>query len=107
MPLDDREQRILAEIERQFYEEDPGLAHAVRNIDRSGRFGTRLPLLGVVVGIVVVLVSFTVSTVIAVAGFLLMVVSATALAHGIRARGGLGLGPSGGRSPRIRFRRGS
>ena len=106
MPLDDREQRILAEIERQFYEEDPGLAHAVRNIDRSGRFGVRLPLLGLVVGIVVVLVAFTVSTLVAVAGFVLMVVSATALAHGIKARGGLAaLGSGGAHRPRIRFRR--
>lgn len=106
MPLDDREQRILAEIERQFYEEDPGLAHAVRNIDRSGRFGVRLPLLGLVVGIVVVLVAFTVSTLVAVAGFLLMVVSATALAHGIKARGGLSaIGSTGVHRPRIRFRR--
>jgi hypothetical protein len=32
MPLDDKEQEILAEIERQFYEEDPQLAHAVKNI---------------------------------------------------------------------------
>ena len=29
MPLDDHEQKILAEIERQFYEEDPELARAV------------------------------------------------------------------------------
>ena len=50
MPLDDHEQRILEEIEKQFYEEDPALAHAVRNIDRSGRFGVRLPLVGVIVG---------------------------------------------------------
>ena len=32
MPLDDREQKILAEIERQFYEEDPELARAVDRI---------------------------------------------------------------------------
>ena len=30
MPLDDREQRILEEIERQFYQEDPKLAQTVR-----------------------------------------------------------------------------
>jgi hypothetical protein len=89
MPLDDREQRILAEIERQFYEEDPDLAHAVRNIDRSARFGVRLPLAGVVAGAAVVLLTFTVSTAGALAGFVLMVVSATALVHGIRSRGAL------------------
>lgn len=89
MPLDDREQRILAEIERQFYEEDPELAHAVRNIDRSGRYGVRLPLIGLVIGAVAMLASFTTWTAVAIAGFGLMVVAATALVHGIRNRGGL------------------
>lgn len=86
MPLDDHEQRILDEIERQFYEEDPDLALAVRNIDRSGRFGVRLPLVGLIAGMVVVLATFTASTPLAILGFVLMVVSATALAHGIRNR---------------------
>lgn len=104
MPLDDREQRILAEIERQFYEEDPALAHAVRNIDHSGRFGVKLPLLGVIVGIVAVLVTFTVSPFLALAGFAVLVVSATALVHGIRTRGGLG-GGSGGEALADRIRR--
>lgn len=86
MPLDDHEQRILDEIERQFYEEDPDLALAVRNIDRSGRFGVRYPVVGLVVGMIVVLASFTSSTPIAIVGFVLMVASATALAYGIRNR---------------------
>ncbi len=86
MPLDDHEQRILDEIERQFYEEDPDLALAVRNIDRSGRFGVRYPLVGLIVGMIVVLASFTSSTPIAIVGFVMMVVSATALAYGIRNR---------------------
>lgn len=89
MPLDDHEQRILAEIERQFYEEDPALAHAVRNIDRPGRFGVRVPLLGLVSGIVVIIATFTVNTVVALAGFGLMVASTTALVYGIRGQGGL------------------
>lgn len=89
MPLDDHEQRILAEIERQFYEEDPALAHAVRNIDRSGRFGVKLPLVGVVCGIVIVLATFTSNAFVALLGFALMVISATALIHGVRSRGGI------------------
>jgi uncharacterized membrane protein YoaK (UPF0700 family) len=88
MSLDDREQRILAEIERQFYEEDPDLAHAVRNIDRSARFGIRLPAIGLIAGAVIVVLSFTFSTLLALLGFVMMVVSATALAHAIRNRGG-------------------
>lgn len=86
MPLEDHEQRILDEIERQFYEEDPDLALAVRNIDRSGRFGVRYPLAGLIIGMVVVLATFTVSTPLAILGFVLMVGSATALAYGIRNR---------------------
>jgi hypothetical protein len=88
MPLDDREQQILAEIERQFYEEDPDLAHAVRNIDRSVRFGVRLPAAGAVAGVTIVILFFTVNTVIALGGFLTMVLSLTALIQGLRARSG-------------------
>lgn len=88
MPLDDREQRILAEIERQFYEEDPALAHAVRTGGRSGRFGIRLPLLGVLMGVALILATFTSVTWLALVGFVVLVVSATALVQGIRVRGG-------------------
>lgn len=87
MPLDDREQRILAEIERQFYEDDPDLARAVKNIDRSGRFGVRLPLVGLVAGLIVVVVFFTRQTVVALVGFGLMVACATALVQAIWLRG--------------------
>lgn len=87
MPLDDREQRILAEIERQFYQEDPELAAAVRNIDRSRSFGIRLPLLGLIGGLAIVVAFFTSQTLVALAGFTLMVVSATALVQELRRRG--------------------
>lgn len=87
MPLDDREQRILAEIERQFYEDDPELAKAVKNIDRSSRFGLRLPVLGLVTGLVTVVAFFTSQTLVALLGFALMVVSATAVVHVVRIRG--------------------
>lgn len=86
MPLDDHEQRILAEIERRFYEEDPDLANKVRNIDRPGRLGIRLPVAGIVVAALVILASFTSQTYVALAGFALLVVSATALVQALRAR---------------------
>lgn len=109
MPLDDREQRILAEIERQFYEEEPELAHAVRNIDRPGQLGIRLPLIGLLVGIVVVVVTFTLNSVVALLGFVLMIASATVLVHSIRRRGGFnrvrGKGSPGGGQRLRRFRR--
>ena len=87
MPLSDREQKILAEIERHFHEEDPALARAVRNIDRNSRTGLRLPLLGAVCGLVVIGATFTLSTWLALAGFALLVVSSTFLVQAIRARG--------------------
>jgi hypothetical protein len=87
MPLSDREQKILAEIERHFYEEDPALARAVRNIDRNPRTGLRLPVLGAIFGLVIIGATFTSSTWLALVGFTLLVISATFVAQAIRARG--------------------
>lgn len=104
MPLDDREQRILADIERRFYEEDPAFAQAVKNIDRPPRFGLKVPLLGLIVGIVLVLVSFTTSTVLATVGFVVMVASASSLVRAVRLRGGFRRGSrprADRRSPRF------
>lgn len=86
MPLDDKEQRILAEIERQFYEEDPELARAVERIERPSRVGVKLSALGVIAGLVIVIVYLSVTWV-AVAGFALVVASATSLVTGLRGRG--------------------
>lgn len=86
MPLDDNEQRILAEIERQFYEEDPELARAVNKVERPSRFGVRLSLAGVILGLAIV-IAYISSTPIAVAGFALLVGSATALVNALRIRG--------------------
>lgn len=86
MPLDDNEQRILAEIERQFYEEDPELARAVQKIERPSRFGVRLSLIGVVVGLAVI-IAYVGNTWIAVGGFAILVASATTLVNALRMRG--------------------
>jgi len=86
MPLDDKEQRILAEIERQFYEEDPELARAVRKIEKPARFGVRLSLLGMVVGLAIV-IAYVSYLWVAVAGFVLLVASATSLVNALRLRG--------------------
>jgi hypothetical protein len=104
MSLDDREQQILAEIERQFYADDPDLVNAVKNIDRFGRFGVRLPLVGLVAGLAILLATFTANQFVAVVGFGLMAISA--LVHGIRSRGGLrtddGAEQAGGRRGPVR-----
>ncbi|MCH7581917.1 MAG: DUF3040 domain-containing protein [Acidobacteria bacterium] len=86
MGLDDKEQKILADIERQFYEEDPELARAVREIERPARVGLRLSLLGVVAGLVIV-IAYVSTTWVAILGFSLLVASATALVSALRARG--------------------
>jgi ferredoxin len=86
MPLDDKEQRILAEIERQFYEEDPELARAVKKIEKPARVGIRLSLLGVIAGLAIV-IAYVSYTWVAVAGFTLLVASATSLVNGMRLRG--------------------
>ena len=86
MPLDDKEQRILAEIERQFYAEDPELARAVQRVQRPLRVGVRLAAVGVLVGLVIIAAYLSVTPVAAV-GFLIVVLSATALVNALRYRG--------------------
>ena len=89
MPLNDHEQEILDEIERQLYEEDPKLAEMVAKAIRGGREPWKLRLASAVfgVGAVVMLVSFTRSWAVAGAGFLVMVVSAAWIAIAVRSSG--------------------
>ena len=86
MPLDDNEQKILEEIERQFYDEDPELARAVERIERPSRVGVRLSVFGVVVGLVIV-IAYVSTTLVAVLGFALLVASSTSLVTALRVRG--------------------
>ena len=87
MPLNEHEQKILDEIERQLYEDDPKLAEMVAKAVRSGRDRWKMRLAAVlfIVGGVVMFASFTQSWVVAGAGFLLMVASAGWLALTARA----------------------
>ena len=86
MPLNEDEQRILEEIERQFYEEDPKLARSVAGASLRSRLQPyrRFAVAGFVVGLVVMLVSFTSSVWIAALGFILMLASAAWLAMSFR-----------------------
>ncbi len=86
MPLDDKEQRILEEIERQFYEEDPDLARAVKRIEKPSRIGLRFSIVGVIAGLAIVIAYVSV-TWIAALGFALLVASATSLVNAMRVRG--------------------
>jgi hypothetical protein len=86
MPLDDKEQRILEEIERRFYEEDPELARAVKKIEKPSRVGVRLSALGVLAGLAII-IAYVSMTWLAAIGFVLVVVSATSLVNALRLRG--------------------
>lgn len=85
MPLNEDEQRILEEIERQFYEEDPDLAHSVASASLRSRLRPhrRIAIVGFIIGLVVMIVSLKTLWV-ATLGFILMLVSAGWLAMTFR-----------------------
>lgn len=86
MPLNEDEQRILEEIERQFYEEDPELARSVAEASLRSKIKPRrrLAIAGFVVGLVVMMASFTVSAWVAAGGFVIMLASAGWFAMSLR-----------------------
>lgn len=103
MGLDDREQRILAEIERQFYEEDPALADAVRTITRRSRpWEIRVAAAGVVLGVILVALTFQANTLLALVGFLVTVGSVTWLVSELRRRSSASDNPVSSESGRNR-----
>jgi hypothetical protein len=90
MPLNEHEQKILEEIERQFYEEDPKLAETVAKttLESVRRRWQRLAIMGFVVGLVAMLAFFTTSTALAIAGFIVMLISAGWITTNLRRRQG-------------------
>jgi hypothetical protein len=93
LPLSEDEQRILHEIERSFYENDPAFAREVGSRGFSLHAGRNLKLsaAGFVVGLLVLVTSFASNFVLGAAGFLLMLGSAFAFTTNVRR---LGLGPA-------------
>ena len=106
MPLDDREQRILEEIERQFYADDPKLAETVRDARLAAGSGrqARLALFGFVVGLGLMIGFFTRITWVALVGFGIMVASAVTVSSVIRHRAGVGVASPGSLAGRMRRR---
>jgi hypothetical protein len=98
MPLDDREQQILDEIERQFYEEDPKLAETVRSATMASLSSKHLKwaLLGLVVGAALMFGFFTSNTFVALFGFGLMVASLVGIVAIARRRSGVTATSEGG-----------
>ena len=86
MALDDREQNILEEIERNLYAEDPKLAQTVARADLSTRIRRRRILAGhsFFVGLAIMLGTFTRFSFLAGLGFILMVASAAMIATTVR-----------------------
>lgn len=83
--LSDKEQRILAEIERNLAQEDPDFVKQV-SATRSTREASRilrLSVLGLVVGLGLLLLN-TVNLILGIGGFLLMLVSAVGIAAAVR-----------------------
>jgi len=74
MPLSEHEQRLLEQMERQLYADDPKLASTLRGSGRSLRSRHRLLLgvLGVVVGMALLVAGVASAWPLGVAGFLVM-----------------------------------
>lgn len=93
MPLNENEERILAEIERQFRAGDPESAERIssttlqRYLARNVKWAT----LGFVVGLVVLLAAFASSWILGVVGFLIMLGSALVLIQNLHKFSRLGL----------------
>ncbi|WKZ83015.1 MAG: DUF3040 domain-containing protein [Acidimicrobiia bacterium] len=107
MPLDDREQRILEEIERQFYQEDPKLAASVRDarVATTASRNLRWAVLLFVIGFALMLGFFTRQTLVALLGFAAMVAAAAWTVAILRRRFGVGVGSPDSFASRLRRRR--
>ena len=83
MPLNEREQQILEEIERQFRVEDPKFTRKTERktsaLSRLAQRNLRLPVAGAAIGLLTLLVTFSFNTVLALGGFGLMVLSVSAV----------------------------
>ena len=107
MPLSDHEQRMLAEIERALYAEDPKFAASVRTTTLQSRYQRRIAaaIAVVVVGLVLLPVSLAIKILpLGVLGFALMLAGALwGVSNLKRMRGGV-LPPAGRASRKGRLR---
>ena len=92
MPLSEDEQRILSEIERQFYEQDPAFARGVSTTTLYSHAGRNLKwaTLGFVAGLVLMLASFAANLLLGFAGFVVMLVCAVVFERNLRKMGKAG-----------------
>jgi len=93
MPLSEDEQRILQEIEAQFYANDPQLAQQVSEttLYRHSARNIKWAALGFVAGFVILLTSFASSLFFGFVGFLAMLACAFVIVSHVRKMGRAGL----------------
>ena len=93
MPLSEDEQRILQEIERSFYDNDPAFAREVssKTLYRHAGRNLKWAALGFVAGLAVLVVSFAQSLILGFLGFLVMLGSAFVFERNARKMGKAGL----------------
>ena len=93
MPLSEDEQRILQEIEAQFYANDPQLAQQVSEttLYRHASRNIKWAALGFVVGFLVLLTSFASNLFLGFVGFLAMLGCAFVVVGNVRKMGKAGL----------------
>jgi hypothetical protein len=92
VPLSEDEQRILHEIERQFYEQDPAFAREVSSTTLYTHAGRNLKWAAAafVAGLAFMLFTFRRSAILGGIGFVMMVASAVFFEHNLRKMGKAG-----------------
>ncbi len=93
MPLNEDEERILAEIERQFHASDPDSARRIGSttLQRYLARNCKWAAVGFVAGLVILLAAFASSWILGIFGFLVMVASAVVLIQNLHKMSRLGL----------------
>lgn len=93
VPLSEDEQRILSEIEAKLYESDPSLAKEVGSttVYTAPLRSLRWAGFGFVVGVIVMIVTLSISHWLAFGGFLIMLGTALIFERGARSLGKVGI----------------
>jgi hypothetical protein len=93
MPLSEDEQRILHQIEQQFYESDPAFAQSVsqNSLYRHAFRNIKWAALGLIAGLAFLLATLQVHVLVAFAGFLIMLACAFVIERNARRMGRAGL----------------
>jgi len=93
MPLSEDEQRILRQIEEQFYENDPKFAQQVgaASLYRHGMRKVRWAAFGLVVGLAFLVATLQIHFLLSFVGFLAMLGCAFVIERNLRTMGRVGL----------------